>query len=157
MCSWSPSSIGKKMRLNWGPCSRDGSVFGVHLPGVGALHTDPGEEKEGEEELGPCWGAVPRGQPQDLGTHRACASPACPALSWAELSQAGEPIPSLEPGWQQGGNLQDLPGRGSTEPRAGLCRHTSHAVTAGSRVMLRAWLEVSSGKADPLGGSTQRL
>ena len=67
-----PSIVGKR-RLSWGLCPRDGSVFGVHLPGVGTRHTDPGEEREGEEVLDTCWEVDPRG------THHAHAhTPAGP-------------------------------------------------------------------------------
>ena len=138
-----PSTVGKR-RLSWGLCPRDGSVFRVHLPGVGTRHTDPGEEREGEEVLDTCWEVDPGGQPQDPGTHHTHAH--TPPASGLCL------IPSLMPAWQRGRNPQGLPSCGPKEPRAGLCHHTSCAMTVESGVVLHAWLGVSSGKVHPLGG-----
>lgn len=89
--------------------------------------------------LDTCWEVDPGGQPQDPGTHHTHHTH----------------IPSLMPAWQRGRNPQGLPSCGPKEPRAGLCHHTSCAMTVESGVVLHAWLEVSSGKVHPLGGPKQ--
>lgn len=78
--------------------------------------------------LGSCCGDCHLGIPSGLADTRHILI-TCQLWSWTELSEAGELIPSLVPGWQQGRNPQGLPGRGRTEPRTGLHCHVPLAMT----------------------------